>query len=221
MSRSARPEAPPADVEPARAFGRPAPRRSLKARTNVWLRWLHTYTSMISLLAVLFFALTGITLNHPDWVFGTTDVTRTVTGTLPGGWLKNGQPDWLTVAEELRAQQGLRGRASDPRADSQEADIAFLAPGYSADTVIDVQTGRYTTTILEQGAVAVMNDLHKGRDASPAWKWVIDLSGVFLGLISVTGLGILLYLRRTRVQALSVMGAGAVLTFLLAWQGSH
>ena len=125
------------------AVTRPAVRpRSAKAQWNVWLRWLHTYTSMISLLVVLFFSLTGITLNHPDWVFGTQDVNRTVTGTLPSGWITNGQPDWLTVAEELRAQQGLRGRASDPRADDQQADISFLAPGYSADTVIDVRTGK-------------------------------------------------------------------------------
>jgi len=218
VSLSAKPEEQGAGGRAAR----PAPRpRTLKARTNVWLRWAHTYTSMISLLVVLFFSLTGITLNHPDWVFGTKDVTRTVSGTLPGGWIRNGQPDWLTVAEELRAQQGLRGRASDPRADDQQADISFLAPGYSADTVIDVKTGTYETTILEQGAVAVMNDLHKGRDASPAWKWVIDLSGVFLTVISLTGLGILLYLKKTRVQALTVMGIGAVLTVLLAWQASR
>ena len=34
------------------------------------MRWIHVYTSMISLLIVLFFGLTGITLNHPKWTFG-------------------------------------------------------------------------------------------------------------------------------------------------------
>lgn len=219
MSPSARPE--PAAGEVA-ARVRPAPRpRTLKARTNVWLRWVHTYTSMISLLVVLFFSLTGITLNHPDWVFGTQETTKTVTGTLPAGWIRNGEVNWLTVAEELRAQQGLKGRASEPRVDGQEASISFLSPGYSADTFIDTQTGGYETTILAQGAVAVMNDLHKGRDTSSLWKWVIDLSAVFLTVISLTGLGILLYLKKTRVQALTVMGAGAVLTVLLAWQASR
>ena len=30
-------------------------------------RWLHIYGSMASLALVLFFAVTGITLNHQDW----------------------------------------------------------------------------------------------------------------------------------------------------------
>ena len=34
------------------------------------MRWLHIYLSMFSLAVVLFFSVTGITLNHPDWFFG-------------------------------------------------------------------------------------------------------------------------------------------------------
>ena len=199
------------------AVTRPAVRpRSAKAQWNVWLRWLHTYTSMISLLVVLFFALTGITLNHPDWLFGSQQVQREVTGTLPAGWIQQGQVNWLTVAEELRATQGLKGRVGDTRADDQEADISFAAPGYSADAFIDVKTGTYKVNILEQGSVAVLNDLHKGRDAGTAWKWVIDLSGAILTLVSVTGIGILLLLKKTRTQALSVMGLASVITIMLA-----
>ncbi|MDO4246818.1 MAG: PepSY-associated TM helix domain-containing protein [Deinococcus sp.] len=196
---------------------RPARRPNRKAETNRWLRWLHTYTSMISLLAVLFFALTGITLNHPDWAFGTREVEKQVTGTLPSGWIKNGQVDWLTTAETLREQQNLHGRADEPRVDGTEASVTFLAPGYNAAAVIDTATGNYTVDILQQGAVAVMNDLHKGRDAPGSWKWLIDLSGIFLAVVALTGIGILLFLKKTRVQALSVMGLGSVLLLVLSW----
>ena len=198
---------------------RPAPARtrlrSAKAQWNVWLRWLHTYTSMISLLVVLFFSLTGITLNHPDWLFGTQQVTREATGTLPAGWMQGGQVNWLVVAEELRSAQGLRGRAGDTRTDGTEASLSFAAPGYSADAFIDTATGAYTVNVLEQGSVAALNDLHKGRDAGTAWRGVIDLSGVVLTLVSVTGIGILLFLKKTRVQALSVMGGASVLVLVL------
>ncbi|GGM08528.1 PepSY-associated TM helix domain-containing protein [Deinococcus aerophilus] len=211
MSLSAKPE--------AAGTGRPAARpRTLKARSHVWLRWLHTYTSMISLLVVLFFALTGITLNHPDWAFGTTEVRREVTGTLPAGWITNGKVDWLTVAEDLRAEQGLKGRAGETRVDGGEASISFLGPGYSADTFIDTATGNYTTTVLAQGGVAVLNDLHRGRDAGGAWKWLIDLSGAVLTLVAVTGIGILLYLKKTRRQALIVMGMAGVAVLALGWR---
>lgn len=217
MSASARPKVtgqPEGDLTAApRAVPRP---RSAQARWNVWLRWLHTYTSMISLLVVLFFALTGITLNHPDWVFGSKEVTTEVKGTLPAGWIQGGQVNWLNTAEELRAQQNFKGRASDTRADDQEADISFLGPGYSAQVFIDVKTGQYKAQVLQQGAVAVLNDLHKGRDSGGAWKWLIDLSGVILALVSITGIGILLLLKKTRVQALGVMAVASVLVIILA-----
>lgn len=38
---------------------------------------------MLSLLVVLFFAATGITLNHPEWVFGNAQTIHTYQGTLP------------------------------------------------------------------------------------------------------------------------------------------
>jgi hypothetical protein len=47
---------------------RPRRVRPLRLRIHSALRWLHIYTSMVSLVAVLFFALTGVTLNHPDWL---------------------------------------------------------------------------------------------------------------------------------------------------------
>lgn len=208
MSSSARPEQGP---RPAR---RP---RTLKARSNVTLRWLHTYTSMISLLLLLFFSVTGITLNHPDWAFGNAQTEQEVSGTLPEGWIRGQEVNWLTVAETLRADQGLRGRAADPRVDGQEATITFLAPGYSADTVIDTQTGQYRTRILAQGAVAVLNDLHKGRDSGGVWRVLLDISAAFLVVVALTGLGILLYLNKTRVQALTVMGLASLLVALFGW----
>lgn len=188
-----------------------------RAQTNKWLRWLHTYTSMISLLAVLFFALTGITLNHPDWAFGTKEVEKQVTGTLPAGWIRDGEVNWLTTAEALREQQNLHGHADEPRVDGTEASVTFLAPGYNAAAVIDTRTGKYTVDILQQGAVAVMNDLHKGRDAPGSWKWTIDLSAGFLAFVALTGIGILLFLKKTRVQALTVMGVGSLLLLVLGW----
>ena len=192
--------------------------RPLKARVNVLLRWLHIYTSMISLLVVLFFAVTGVTLNHPDWVFGTQEVTKNTTGTLPNGWLANGKPDWLTVVEYLRANAGVKGQAGDyvtaGSADPEDS-LSFHAPGYSADVFITKDTGAYKLGVTQQGFVAVLNDFHKGRDSGGAWAWVIDVSGGFLALIAVTGLGLLLYMKKIRRAALLTMLGGAVLIVAL------
>ena len=192
--------------------------RPLKARVNVLLRWLHIYTSMVSLLVVLFFALTGITLNHPDWVFGTREVTKNTTGTLPSGWQVNGKPDWLTVVEYLRANSGVKGQAGDYTAAGSadpEDSLSFHAPGYSADVFIAKDTGAYKLGVTQQGFVAVLNDFHKGRDSGGAWAWVIDVSGGFLALIALTGLGLLLYMKKIRRAALLTMLGGAALIVVL------
>ncbi len=41
-------------------------RRRLAVRTAAVMRWLHIYVSLFGLAAVLFFSVTGLTLNHPD-----------------------------------------------------------------------------------------------------------------------------------------------------------
>ena len=189
-------------------------RRPLRLRVHSLLRWLHIYTSMVSLMVVLFFAATGVTLNHPDWLAG--ERTDEVSGTLPATWKTAKGIDWLVVAEHLRAANGVRGTVADRREDDREGSLTFRAPGYSADAFIDVQTGSYKLTTSYQGAIGVINDLHRGRDAGSAWAWLIDVSGIFLVFLSLTGLGLLFYLKKVRIKALVVMAAGAALVLALA-----
>ena len=189
-------------------------RRPLRLRVHTVLRWLHIYTSMVSLLVVLFFAATGVTLNHPSWL--ATERTDEVSGTLPSTWKTAKGIDWLVVAEHLRATNGVHGTVADRREDDREGSVTFRAPGYSADAFIDVRTGAYKLTTSYQGAMGVINDLHRGRDAGSAWAWLIDVSGVFLVFLSLTGLGLLFYLKKVRIKALAVMAAGAALVAVLA-----
>jgi hypothetical protein len=189
-------------------------KRPLRLRVHSLLRWLHIYTSMISLLVVLFFAATGVTLNHPDWLAG--ERTDEVTGTLPATWKTAKGIDWLVVAEHLRTANGVHGTVADRREDDREGSLTFRAPGYSADAFIDVRDGSYKLTASYQGAVGVLNDLHRGRDAGGAWAWLIDVSGIFLVFLSLTGLGLLFYLKKLRIKGLLVMTAGAGVVILLA-----
>ena len=190
------------------------PPRSLRLRIHGWLRWLHIYISMFSLLAILFFSLTGIALNHPDWSVNNAESRKDVTGTLPANWKKGAEVDWFRVAEYLRANQGVRGIASDPRADDEEASVTFKAPGYTADCFIKTKDGSFTVTVTSQGLVGVMNDFHRGQNAGNAWAWVIDLSGIMLTIVALTGLGLLYYLKKIRTAAVLVLAGGSVLIFI-------
>ncbi|MEZ4608525.1 MAG: PepSY-associated TM helix domain-containing protein [Deinococcales bacterium] len=192
-----------------------AKKRPFQAQFYIWARWLHVYISMATLLLVLFFSLTGITLNHPDWVFGSEGVRDFKTGALPEGWQTNGQVDWLKISEYMRNVEGVHGRVSDYRNDDVEGQLSFSAPGYSADVFINMQTGSYDLSTDAQGWVAVLNDLHRGRDGGKVWSWVVDLSALFLVLVAVTGLALLLLLKKIRLKGLLTILAGTAVSVAL------
>ena len=170
---------------------------------------MHIYVSMLGLAAALFFGVTGITLNHPGWLGGEAERAVEAEGTLRPEWLR-GDVARLEVVEALRAAHGVRGALGEFRVDDAECAVTFRGPGYSADAFIDRASGHYRLTQSLHGVVAVLNDLHKGRDTGAAWSLVIDLSAALLVVISSTGLGLLFYLKLRRRPGLVVMIVGGV-----------
>lgn len=187
------------------------------------MRWLHIYLSMFGLAVVLFFGVTGLTLNHPEW-FGEAERRVAAQGQMSTEWLRidvpanspPGESDEsrrvakLEVVEYLRKTHGIQGSVAEFRADERECTVTFKGPGYAADAVIDRDSGRYDLTQTLHGFIAIINDLHKGRDTGRAWSAVIDASAILLTFISLTGLVLLFYLKRKRIRGLLVVVAGTV-----------
>jgi hypothetical protein len=82
---------------------------------------------------------------------------------------------------------GISDYASDFLIEHHQCSLSFKGPGYSADVFINRDDGKFRLTELRMGLVAVMNDLHKGHDTGKGWNWVIDISSVFLTLVSISG----------------------------------
>lgn len=193
------------------------PPSKAKQQTNRWMRWVHVYVSMFALLVILFFGLTGLTLNHPDWTFGDQLEQSTVTGTLPDSVVVDGEVELLLVSDYLRAEYGIGGDVASFDTSPTSGSLSYRGPGYSADALFDVPSLDYTVTVQQAGFVAVMNDIHKGSDTGSSWKWVIDIAAGSLVLISLTGLGIQFLMRKRRTQALIVAGVGSIVGVLLIW----
>ena len=190
----------------------------LKRDTHKWARWIHVYTSMVAFVIILFFGLTGITLNHPDWTFGDDVNTTTVSGQLPmDTTMADGSVDFLDISEYVRDEYDVHGSVDSFDVTNGQGSIAYKNPGYSADLFFDVDTGSFELTVEQQGWVAVVNDLHKGRDTGSAWKWVIDLAAGFLVVISLTGIVMQLFLRKRRRSAFISAGVGAAVVTVLIY----
>ncbi|MFM1945442.1 MAG: hypothetical protein RI897_4424 [Verrucomicrobiota bacterium] len=179
------------------------------------LRWLHIYLSMASFMALLFFAVTGITLNHASWFDSIPPQTRTTQNHIPTTWLQTETPKELQIVEHLRSTHHIHGALSEFFTDDEQCRLSFRGPGYIADASIDRTTGEYELAETRMGLVAILNDLHKGRDTGPAWSLVIDASAILMIVVSLTGLTLLYFLKRRRITGTLVTIAGSIAFLLL------
>ncbi len=194
-------------------------KRGLAVRRNIaqLSRWLHIYLSMISFAIVLFFSVTGLTLNHADYFAGELK-TSTEKGTLNTTWVNT--TDTLRIAklevvEYLRKTNSIKGELSEFRIDDAECSLSFKGPGYGADVFIDRATGAYEISLMRAGAVGILNDLHKGRDSGKSWSWVIDVSAILMTFVSLTGLILILYIKRKRLSGLTWAVIGLLLSIIV------
>lgn len=173
---------------------------------------------MFSFAVILFFAATGLTLNHADWFTnGRQNISR-YRGTLDRSWLRMSDPKAVNLAaitDYLRRTHGIRTAVSDFQVDDVQCELSFKGPGYEADAIIDRDSGKYDITVSRFGFIAVVNDLHKGRDTGKRWSELIDFSAIFMCLVSLTGITLIFYLTKRRVSGLMFFAFGALLCYLI------
>jgi hypothetical protein len=191
----------------------PASRRSLAW----WVRWLHTYVSMLGFTSLLFFAVTGFTLNHVEWLEAAESVSESQGQLAPN--LLRPEVDKLAVVELLRQRHRLTGAVHDFVVDDAQCVIVFKEPGRAADVNIEREAGTYTLAETKRGLVAILDDLHKGRDSGAVWSWFIDISAGVLAIAGATGLWLLLYLKKRRGQGLlwAVIGTVVPVALYFIW----
>ena len=184
---------------------------------NVWARWLHTYLSMFGLAALLLFSVTGITLNHPDWLAGEPQVQR-IDGELNPAWVAVSDSipvARLEIVEHLRNAHNIKAGLNDFYMDERECSISFRGPAYVADAFIDRSTGSYVLLVTASGFIAILNDLHKGSDAGGVWTVVIDIAAISMILISLTGFVMILFVKKRKASGLILALIGTALLFIL------
>ena len=189
----------------------------LKRRFAHLARWLHTYLSMLSFALLLFFAATGLTLNHAEW-FDAKQRPQQIHGSLNAALVAAADPSGVAKDELVRyfrSAHHVKGAVSDFHVDGEQCELLFKGPGYEADAVIDRKTGSYDLTVSPFNLVAILNDLHKGRDTGARWSAVIDFSAILMSLVSLTGLTLIFFLNKRRTSGLFLVAIGALLAWLI------
>ena len=194
-----------------------SPKQTLQRNIAMFSRWLHIYVSMVSFAIVFFFSVTGITLNHPDTFAGALKNSQEK-GKLNLQWVSSkdtNQINKLNIVEYLRKTHNIKAAVSEFRIDDSQCSVSFKGPGYAADVFINRENGSYDIMFIRAGVVGVLNDLHKGRDTGSRWSWVIDISAGLMVIVSLSGMILMLYIKRKRLSGLILAVLGLILFYLI------
>ena len=203
----------------------PSSALSQQQRRGFWLRTLHQWhwiSSAVCLVGMLLFAITGITLNHAAKIEGEPQVENRA-ATLPAPLLQA-----LAAHEDGNAplprdvsgwlSQVLDAPVGTREAEWSEAEVYLSMPGPGSDAWISIDraSGEVEYERTERGWISYLNDLHKGRNAGPAWGWFIDVFAIACVVFTVTGLFLLQMHARQRPTTWPWVGLGLLVPVLLA-----
>lgn len=198
-------------------------------RRAFWLKHFHAWhwvSAALCLVGMIFFSVTGITLNHAGDIGARPQVT-TLTATLPDALLQQvaaeaeaaGDTDaplpadlgaWLSTELGIPAAAGQVGEWS-----SGEIYVGLPRPGGDAWLTVDLDTGKVLYEVTDRGWVSYFNDLHKGRNTGPQWVWFIDIFAAACLVFSITGLVLLQLHGGNRVATWPTVALGLVAPLLL------
>lgn len=194
-------------------------------RRAFWLRHLHQWhwiSAAVSLMAMLLFAATGITLNHSADIEARPVVSKK-SAQIPASLLATltkkpaaelalplALRDWL--AQNAAISVGQQSVEWSP----EEVYVALPRPGGDAWLRIELDSGMLEYEKTERGWIAYFNDLHKGRNTGGAWTWFLDFFAVACLIFCLTGLFLLQMHAGNRPATWPVVALGLVLPLLLA-----
>lgn len=191
-----------------------------KKQARTW----HWISGAVCLMGMLLFSVTGITLNHAADISAAPKIKEqalvlpapvlSALSAAPTEGTTTGLP--RQVRDYIRTEMGvaLGGRRVEWTA--YDAYVALPRPGGDAWLSIDRETGEVVYELTTRGAVAYLNDLHKGRNTGLAWSWFIDIFSVASILFCLTGLWLLQIHAGKRPSTWPLTGLGLLLPLLLA-----
>lgn len=198
---------------------------TVQRRRGFWLRTLHQWhwiSSAVCLVGMLLFAVTGITLNHAGRIEAKPEVTNR-TASLPAPLLaalgdrQEGQASLPpAVADWLGAEFAISPGRRPAEWSEAEVYLSMPTPGADAWLSIDRETGVVEYERTARGWVSYFNDLHKGRNAGPAWGWFLDVFAAACLVFCITGLFLLYLHGRQRRMTWPMVGLGLLVPLLIA-----
>ncbi|SDY57589.1 PepSY-associated TM helix domain-containing protein [Acinetobacter kyonggiensis] len=182
-------------------------------------RYVHGWLSAFAFLTLLFFSVTGLLLNHPEW-FEPAKTEQTTQLILPESVLKSIKQQENpsdAILNYVRQQQNVVGRYQSSEVMDNEVMIRLESPAGATDIWVMADTGETEITQKPASTVSMLNDLHRGKNSGSAWSWLIDISAIVVIALSLVGYILFLSIKTRLVTHLVLTAASLALIILLIW----
>jgi len=182
-------------------------------------RYVHGWLSAFAFLILMFFALTGLFLNNPNWFEPAKDENTVTVSMTPDLLAKvKGQENPSTdILNFVRAEHTLVGRFQSSEVLDGEVMIRLESPAGSTDVWAMLDTGEIEVSSKSASTVSLINDLHRGKNAGTAWSWLIDISAITILILSIAGFILFLSIKSRLLTHLLLTAASLAVLILFIW----
>ena len=186
------------------------PRVSLKLRFYRQCRLWHGYLSAFAFAALLFFAATGLLLNHPGWFAAEEPRSAPVKLTLTSSQLqelRNAQAPARMLTKIVAERTPVYGEYEDGEAEMGQISVRLRGARGSSDIRANIRDGSIIVVSERATTMGLLNALHRGEHAGAAWRTFIDVAAGILIALSLVGYAIFLSMISKRLRtALFITG---------------
>ncbi|NNH25924.1 PepSY-associated TM helix domain-containing protein [Acinetobacter terrestris] len=182
-------------------------------------RYVHGWLSAFAFITLLFFSVTGLLLNHPEW-FEPATTEETTKLILPESLLKSikqTENPSDTILNFVRQQHNLVGRYQSSEVMDNEVMIRLESPAGATDIFVTTDTGETEITQKPASTVSMLNDLHRGKNSGLGWSWLIDISAIIYIVLSLAGYILFLSIKTRLVTHLVLTAVSLAMIILLIW----
>ena len=203
---------------PQSANKKPAKKRFNKGAFYRTCRMLHGYLSAAAFLLLMFFATSGLLLNHPSWFGADSQDAEPIIVALDFDALQSAQSSETperAFEELVRNATRVQGQLKDASISDSDAMLRFAGVKGGTDVFIDFELAEAEVETSKANLTSIIHDLHRGKDAGKVWKFMIDITAILILAMSVIGLILFFSLRFRLGNAIRIMGATMALFIAL------
>lgn len=182
-------------------------------------RFVHGWLSALAFLALFFFSLTGLLLNHADW-FETDQPEKQVNLSLSPEMLAKLQAQenpTEALLSYVRQKEQVIGKYQSSEVMDGEVMIHLESPAGVTDIWAMLDSGEIEVTSKAASVSSLIKDLHRGKNSGQAWSLFIDISSIVILLLSLAGLILFLTIKARLRTHLLLVGLSIILLMLLIW----